>query len=113
MTPTAIQPASSGKPYGAPRAGCGTPARTPVGLDGYTWYSHRHTFASRLAMAGVDARTIQVPGGWKTLAMVARYSHLSAAHLQAAVERIVTPAEPENSWKTQDRTTAARPAGVS
>jgi hypothetical protein len=40
-------------------------------------------------MAGVDLRTIQELGGWRTLAMVARYSHLSPAHLQAAVERLV------------------------
>ncbi len=27
-------------------------------LDGYTWHGNRHTFASRLVMAGVDLRTI-------------------------------------------------------
>jgi len=39
-------------------------------LDGYTWHSNRHTFASRLVMAGVDLRTVQELGGWKTLSMV-------------------------------------------
>ncbi len=59
-------------------------------LDGYTWHCNRHTFASRLVMAGVDLRTVQVLGGWRTLAMVQRYSHLAPAHLQDAVERLVT-----------------------
>jgi integrase len=58
-------------------------------LDGYTWHCNRHTFASRLVMAGVDLRTIQVLGGWRTLAMVQRYSHLAPEHLRAAVERLV------------------------
>jgi len=43
----------------------------------------------RLVMAGVDARTVQELGGWRTLAMVARYSHLAPEHLHAAVERLM------------------------
>ena len=46
-------------------------------LAGYTWHCNRHTFASRLVMAGVDLRTAQVLGGWRTLAMVQRCSHLA------------------------------------
>jgi integrase len=46
----------------------------------------RHTFASRLTMAGVDARTIQELGGWKTMALV----ELSPRHKAEAVERIAT-----------------------
>src|SRR4029450_7310630 len=53
----------------------------------------RHTFASRLVAAGVDLRTVQEPGGWRTLSKVQRYVHLSPGHLAAAVEKIVaTPA---------------------
>ena len=48
----------------------------------------RHTFASRLAMAGVDLRTIQELGGWKSLKVVERYSHLSPGHKAEAVEKI-------------------------
>jgi site-specific recombinase XerD len=58
-------------------------------LDGYTWHGNRHTFASRLVMAGVDLRTVQELGGWKTMSMVQRYSHLAPAHLAEAVERLV------------------------
>ena len=48
----------------------------------------RHTFASRLAMAGLDPRTIQELGGWASLEMVERYTHLSPTHKAEAVERI-------------------------
>jgi hypothetical protein len=40
-------------------------------------------------MAGVDLRTVQALGGWKTFSMVQRYAHLSPAHLHAAVERLI------------------------
>src|SRR5262249_31689374 len=59
-------------------------------LDGYTWHSNRHTFASRLVMAGADLRTVQELGGWKTLEQVQRYAHLAPGHLAAAVQRLVT-----------------------
>ena len=55
-------------------------------LDGYTWHGNRHTFASRLVMAGVDLLTVKELGSWRTLSMVQRY-----AHLAAAVERLVIP----------------------
>ena len=58
-------------------------------LDRYTWHGNRHTFGSRLAMAGVPDRTIQELSGWKTLKMVQRYSHLSAAYLHEDVARLV------------------------
>jgi site-specific recombinase XerD len=62
-------------------------------LDGVTWHALRHTFASRLVAAGVDLRTVQELGGWRTLSMVQRYAHLSPGHLAAVVEKIVaTPA---------------------
>ncbi len=47
-----------------------------------------HTFASRVAMSGVDLRTIQELGGWKELSMVQHYAHLSPSHKAEAVERI-------------------------
>jgi integrase len=61
-------------------------------LDGYTWHGNRHTFASRLVMAGVDLLTVQTLGGWRTPAMVQRYAHLAPDHLARAVERLVTAA---------------------
>src|SRR5262249_42905629 len=61
-----------------------------AGLADVTPHVLRHTFASRLAMAGVDLRTIQELGGWRSLRMVERYTHLSPAHMAAAVERIAS-----------------------
>lgn len=59
-------------------------------LEGFTWHGNRHTFASRLAMAGADLLTIKEVGGWKTLSMVQRYAHLTPSRLHEAVERLVS-----------------------
>ncbi len=39
-------------------------------------------------MSGADLRTTQELGGWQTILMVERYSHLSASHKAEAVEKI-------------------------
>ena len=66
-------------------------------LDGFTWHCLRHTFASRLAMAGVDLLTIKDLVGWRTLTMVIRYAHLMPGRLREGVERLVTsPAAGQN-----------------
>ena len=57
-------------------------------LSGVTPHTLRHTFASMLVMSGVDLRAVQVLGGWQTIGMVERYSHLSPAHLAQAVEKL-------------------------
>jgi integrase len=55
----------------------------------FSWHCLRHTFASRLVMAGVDLRTVQELMGHKSIEMTVRYSHLSPKHTLAAVERLV------------------------
>jgi integrase len=65
-------------------------ACTEAKLVDVTPHVLRHTFASRLAMAGVDLRTIQELGGWRSLKMVERYAHLSPSHKAEAVERLVS-----------------------
>lgn len=57
-------------------------------LPGVRFHDLRHTWASWLAQAGVDPQMLKTLGGWSTLAMVERYSHLSVEHLRAAAERI-------------------------
>src|SRR3990167_8546654 len=48
----------------------------------------RHTFASHLAMSGVDLMTIKDLLGHKTIQMTQRYAHLSGDHKASAVQRI-------------------------
>jgi site-specific recombinase XerD len=56
-------------------------------IEGATWHTLRHTFASRAVMAGVDIRTGQELMGHSTITMTMRYAHLSPAHLRAAVNK--------------------------
>ncbi len=65
-----------------------TVALKTAGIVGFRWHDLRHTFASRLAMAGVDLRTVQDLMGHKTIAMTLRYAHLSPGHKLAAVQRL-------------------------
>ena len=59
-------------------------------IEDFRFHDLRHTFASRLAMEGVDLLTIKELGGWKSLPMVQRYAHLSPSHRRTAIERLVT-----------------------
>jgi integrase len=58
----------------------------------FTWHCLRHTFASRLVMAGVDLRTVQELMGHKSIITTMRYAHLAPKHLAEAIERLVVPA---------------------
>lgn len=59
-----------------------------AGIENFRYHDLRHTFASRLVMAGVDIRTVQALMGHRTIQMTLRYSHLSPSHLREAVEKI-------------------------
>lgn len=56
-----------------------------AGVKNFRWHDLRHTFCSRLVMAGVDLRTVQELAGHKSILMTQRYAHLSPAHQRAAV----------------------------
>jgi integrase len=62
------------------------------GVREFTWHCLRHTFASRLVMAGVDIRTVAELLGHMTLAMTMRYAHLAPDHQLAAVQKLETTA---------------------
>src|SRR5262249_36646299 len=76
------------------------PALKEAKITDLRWHDLRHTFASRLGIAGVDARTVQTLMGHKTLAMTERYAHLSPAHKLAAVRRLNRPESEEPTATT-------------
>lgn len=63
--------------------------RNPA-LQDVTWHIFRHTYISRLVMAGVDLKTVQELAGHKDIKMTMRYAHLAPAHKLAAVDRLAT-----------------------
>jgi site-specific recombinase XerD len=59
-----------------------------AGVVKFRWHDLRHTFASRLVMAGVHLQPVQGLLGHKSIVMTMKYAHLSPEHLHAAAERI-------------------------
>jgi integrase len=76
-----------GEPLNTPRKWFET-AIEEAKIPNFTWHDLRHTFCSRLIMAGVDLKTAQTLMGHKTISMTARYAHLSSAHLDTAVDKL-------------------------
>lgn len=82
------------------------PALKESGVPDYSWHCNRHTFASRLVMAGVDLRTVGELLGHRTPGMTWRYSHLAPSHQQQAVDRLV-PAGVRRRQKSPSATKTA------
>jgi site-specific recombinase XerD len=59
-----------------------------AGIPDFRWHDLRHTFASRLAMSGVDLRTIQELLGHKSFAVTLKYVHLATGHLHESLEHL-------------------------
>jgi integrase len=69
-----------------------TAARDAAGLGkDATPHVCRHTFASRLVMAGVDIPTVMKLMRHKSIEMTMRYAHLSPKHERAAIALLVPP----------------------
>ena len=64
------------------------PAVKAAKLEGVTWHTLRHTFASRLAMNGQSDSTIAALLRHSGTHLVQRYAHLSPTHLKGAVEGV-------------------------
>jgi integrase len=75
----------SGKPYKSFRTAL-EQALKKAGIENLTFHSLRHTFGTRLGMAGVDIKTIQELMGHRDIKMTMRYSHPTAEHKRKAVE---------------------------
>lgn len=86
-----------------------TEAVREAGIKDFTWHCLRHTFASRLVMAGVDIRTVQELLGHKSITMTMRYAHLSPQHRAAAVEKLCEPSATRTATTPQEAAVAVAP----
>lgn len=73
---------------------------TEVGSKSISFHSLRHTYASCLAIAGVNIFTVQKMMRHKSGAMTQRYAHLSADHLHEAARALNAPAAAPRDLKT-------------
>jgi integrase len=75
-----------------------------LNLTGISHHVLRHTGATVMVASGVSLRAVQTIGGWTSLRMVERYSHLDDAELQRAVRLTHNHTEQATSGATNGAT---------
>jgi integrase len=76
------------KPYSDANGAAWRKATERAGLAGVRWHDLRHTWASWAVQSGVSLHEVMQLGGWRSLQMVQRYSHLAPGHLAAAAGKV-------------------------
>jgi integrase len=61
-----------------------------AGVEHHRVHDWRHTAATKLLTAGVPDRIVMEVCGWSDRAMLDRYQHVSDAHMDELVERVIT-----------------------
>lgn len=59
-----------------------------AGLRNFTPHDCRHTWATWYYAANRDVRALMELGGWKTMSMVARYTHVNTSHLAPSISKM-------------------------
>lgn len=79
----------------------------------FHWHDLRHTFASRLVMAGVDILAVKELMRHKTLDVTLRYAHLAPDHLVEALDKLDSySAKCKESVKAVSEAPAAMPQAI-
>ena len=81
-----------------------------AGIEDFNWHDLRHTFASRLAMAGVGIRGIQEALGHKSISMTVRYAHLAPDFMADVVEKLVPESATTATESTDTKTNTSAAA---
>ena len=89
-----------------------SPALKKARIEGFRWHDLRHSFASRLVMAGVDLSTVCELMGHESITMTMRYAHLSREHKRDAVERLTRGATGTTTGTSPDEAKTAARAGA-
>jgi hypothetical protein len=77
----------TGKPLVDLKSGFGRACRK-AGIDGVSWHTLRHTFASRLVNRGVDIVTVQQLLGHSAVTATMRYTHTNLNSKHTAVAKL-------------------------
>lgn len=77
----------TGKPFVDLKAGFALACRKAK-IEGVTWHTLRHTFASRLVNSGVNIVTVKELLGHSNISVTMRYAHTNFESKRAAVEKL-------------------------